>query len=107
MQSYVKGLFPANGILLLTEEEKNNLFEAAKARPGQIWFISGLTAMPIKTESWTTTTDQSNLRRVLDALNFAPYGRCLDEMLTNYLSLVAVENDLNVTANVLKRKIDL
>lgn len=102
-----EGFVPANGILLLTEEEKNNLFEAAKARPGQIWFISGLTAMPIKTESWTTTTDQSNLRRVLDALNFAPYGRCLDEMLTNYLSLVAVENDLNVTANVLKRKIDL
>jgi hypothetical protein len=101
------GTVPGDGVLPLTDDERKKVMEAVKLQPGRIWLISGLTAMPLNTASWTTTAAQPNPRRVLDALNFAPHGSSLDDATADYIGLMAKENDSAVTLNSLKSKVDL
>ena len=102
-----EGLIPADGVIALSDAQRQDVLAAVRLAPGKVWLMSGLTAMPLNTASWTTKTAQPNPKRVLDALNFAPQGASLDSVTENFMTLFAKENDSAVTPALLKGRVDL
>jgi type VI secretion system secreted protein VgrG len=107
VEQLFEGTVTEDGTLSLSEEQQQALYHRVSRQPGSIWVISGLTAMPLTTASWSTSAKQKNDKRTLDSLNFAADGRAVDALREAYLGEVAkADGDVSSTRK-LKPKIDL
>jgi type VI secretion system secreted protein VgrG len=72
-QTLAEGSLAANGDLNLSESQQRDVLDAVSTRPGRVWLLSGLTAMPMTPARWNG--GEVIPEKVLDALNFTTDGR--------------------------------
>jgi uncharacterized protein (DUF2345 family) len=106
-ETLFEGITGADGGLQLTQDQQAKLFQKVGQRPGLVWLISGLTAMPLSPSLWTTDNKVSNPKRQLDAMNFTPDGRNLDLTQQAYLEELAKRDAQVGGLGQLKPKTDL
>jgi len=106
-ETLFEGSTGADGGLQLTQEQQIKLFQKVSQKPGLVWLISGLTAMPLSPSLWTTDNKLPNPKRQLDAMNFAPDGRYMEQTQQAYLEELAKRDAQVGGLGQLKPKTDL
>ncbi len=106
-ETLFEGSTGADGGLQLTQEQQTKLFQKVSQKPGLVWLISGLTAMPLSPSLWTTDNKLPNPKRQLDAMNFAPDGRYMEQTQQAYLEELAKRDAQVGGLGQLKPKTDL
>lgn len=105
-ETLYEGTTGSDGSLQLTQDQQTQLFKKVASLPGQVWLVSGLTAMPLMLALWSTG-NQANPQRQLDALNFAPDGRSLEATQQGYLEELAIRDAQVRGIGNLKTKTDI
>jgi uncharacterized protein (DUF2345 family) len=106
-ETLFEGSVGADGGLQLTQDQQTAVFQKVIQKPGLVWLISGLVAMPLSPSLWTTDNKLPNPKRQLDAMNFAPDGRDLDLNQQAYLEEIAKRDAQVGGLGQLKPKTDL
>jgi hypothetical protein len=106
-ETLFEGTVGADGGLQLTQDQQAAIFQKVRQKPGRVWLISGLVAMPLSPSLWTTDNKLPNPKRQLDAMNFAPDGRDLDPNQQAYLEELAKRDAQVGGLGQLKPKTDL
>ncbi|WP_091799362.1 type VI secretion system Vgr family protein [Lysobacter sp. yr284] len=101
-ETLFSGTIGGDGKIELDEAQQQQLHQRAASSAGRVWLVSGLTAMPLTPTRWSTSPEQHNAKRILDALNFAGDGRGMDALREDFLGEMAA-HDAD-TASLFKRK---
>lgn len=85
-ETLFSGTVAASGAVTLTEDQQRQLNQRVVSQSGKVWFVSGVTAMPLKPARWTGGSNDVVPEKILDALNFASDGRGVDTSVRDWLA---------------------
>ncbi|AIY39896.1 VgrG protein [Collimonas arenae] len=101
-----EGTITASGKIDLTDTQQQELFAAVSQQRNQIFFISGLSAMPLTVAGWNNESFYDNPPHTLDALNFIPNGVDIDPIRQGLMNEVAKKDgDVQELSQLIKKTV--